>query len=69
MRRKSEVPLQKVTLNLFEGDFSRLQDLHPDLGAGAVIRLIVRRHLDAVKDHSSNRRESVPISLEQTRLA
>jgi hypothetical protein len=62
MRRKSELPLQKVTLNLFEGDFSRLQDLHPDIGAGAVIRLIVRRHLDAV--NSSNRREAMPVSAE-----
>jgi hypothetical protein len=68
MRRKSDVPLQKVTLNLFEGDFSRLQDLHPTLGAGAVIRLIVRRHLDAV-NNSSNRRQSMPVPAEQTRVA
>lgn len=35
-------------MNLFEGDFAKLQDLHPDLGAGKVIRLIVRAYLKKI---------------------
>lgn len=37
---------QKHTLNLFEGDFARLQELYPDAGASLVIRTLVRRHID-----------------------
>lgn len=45
MRRKEDHPLQKVTLNLFEGDFERLQTLYDRLGAGKVVRTLVRSHL------------------------
>lgn len=48
MRRKEQEPLSKVCMNLFEGDFAKLQDLHPDLGAGKVIRLIVRAYLKKI---------------------
>lgn len=40
-------PMQKHTLNLFAGDFERLQALYPDVGAAAVIRRLIRKHLDA----------------------
>lgn len=43
--RKSVTPITKHTLNLFEGDYQRLQELYPKLGAGRVIRDIVRSHL------------------------
>jgi len=39
-------PLHKVTLNLFEGDFQRLQVYYNKNGAGAAIRLIIRNHLN-----------------------
>lgn len=42
---KTSVPLHKVTLNLFEGDFQRLQTYYAKVGAGAAIRLILRAHL------------------------
>lgn len=38
--------LQKVTLNLFKGDYRRVQDLFPEVGAGKVIRQLVRKFLD-----------------------
>ena len=41
--------LQKHTLNLFEGDYEKLRVLYPDVGAGAVIRRIVRRYLEQVE--------------------
>ena len=34
--------LHKHTLNLFEGDYAKIQSLYPDAGAGAIIREIVR---------------------------
>lgn len=38
--------LQKHTLNLWAGDYERLQVLYPDTGAGPVIRTIVRRFVE-----------------------
>lgn len=43
-----ESPLQKVTLNLFAGDFSRLQELFPDIGASVVVRKLVRNYITAL---------------------
>lgn len=45
---KSDPDLQKHTLNLFKGDYERLQLLYPDTGAGAVIRRVVRSFLEQV---------------------
>lgn len=39
-------PLQKHTLNIFAGDFDRLQRLHPEVGAAAVIRRLIRKYLE-----------------------
>lgn len=44
-RRREENEVQKHTLNLFSGDFQRLQDAYPEIGAGAIIRRLVRAHL------------------------
>lgn len=49
MRRKEAYPLEKVTLNLREGDFGRLQVLHGRLGAGKVIRELVIGHITRVE--------------------
>lgn len=38
--------LQKVTLNLRAGDYARLGDLFPDLGAGPAIRQLVSQFID-----------------------
>jgi len=50
MRRKETYPLQKVTLNLREGDFDRLRVLHGRLGAGKVIRELVMGHIKRVEE-------------------
>lgn len=39
-------PMQKHTLNLFEGDYERLRRMHPETGAGAVLRRLLRRYLN-----------------------
>jgi hypothetical protein len=43
--RRSDEDLQKHTLSLYEGDFVRLQELYPELGASLVIRRLVRKHI------------------------
>ena len=44
-RRPDEHNLQKVTLNLAEGDFQRMGLMYPALGASKAIRLLVRGHV------------------------
>lgn len=39
-------PMRKHTLNLFDGDFDRLQRMYSDIGAAAVIRRLIRKHLE-----------------------
>lgn len=51
MRRKEPYPLEKVTLNLRQGDFNRLQVLHGRIGAGKFIREMVIGHIDRVNRH------------------
>ena len=38
--------LQKHSLNLFRGDYERIQELNPDIGAAVVIRSIVRKWIE-----------------------
>ena len=44
--------ITKHTLNLFEGDYARIQELFPDEGAALVIRRIVRRFLEQVDNEA-----------------
>ena len=37
--------LQKVTLKLYDGEFKRLQDHYPEVGASLVVRTLVHKHL------------------------
>lgn len=46
---KSEIPLHKHTLNLFEGDMEKLQELYPEVGGGIIVRKLVRAHLRKVQ--------------------
>jgi hypothetical protein len=41
-----KLTLHKVTLNLFEGDFQRLQIYYQRPGAGVAIRMIIHAHLE-----------------------
>jgi hypothetical protein len=50
MRRKEDYPLQKVTLNLRDGDFEYLRDLHGKVGAGKIIRNLVIKHIKTVQE-------------------
>lgn len=48
MPRSEKGDFQKHTLHLFSGDYARLQDAYPDVGAAAIIRKLVHTHLDKI---------------------
>jgi hypothetical protein len=43
--KKLKDDLQKHTLQLFAGDYKKLQDLNPEVGAAHVLRNILRAYL------------------------
>lgn len=48
--RKDDQELTKHTLNLYSGDYKKLQDFYaPDVGASVVIRKIVRRYIEQIE--------------------
>lgn len=49
MRRKSDIPLEKKIFNLYVGDWDKLRNWHPRVGAARVIRELVRRHINEVE--------------------
>lgn len=51
---KNEEPLQKHTLNLFEGDYERLRQYYGDVGAGPVVRRLVRSWLNQLETKSQS---------------
>jgi hypothetical protein len=42
----SKDTVQKHTINLYEGDFARLGELYPDVGASMALRTILRKHIE-----------------------
>lgn len=52
--------LQKHTLNLHRGDYQRIQELFPDIGAAVIIRRIVRKFLKQVETEG----ESVEVEVQ-----
>lgn len=50
--KKSSEPIHKHTLNLFEGDYEKIQNLYPNIGAGKIIRHIVRDFIKKLDDGS-----------------
>ena len=49
MPKKSEVPLQKHTLNLYEGDFDELCALYPAIKPSNLVRELVRNTIQRTK--------------------
>lgn len=47
--QKDNQELSKHTLNLYLGDYEKLRSFYPDVGAGAVIRRIVRRYIEQIE--------------------
>lgn len=61
MRRMEREPLARHSIKLFSGDFETLQDLHPRLGAGKVVRELVRSHILKAKEAVAQKKATVDI--------
>lgn len=46
--------LQKHTLNLFPGDYAKLQGYYPDIGAATIIRRVVRRFVSEIEEKGAD---------------
>lgn len=60
MKRKLDRPITKHTLNLYKDQVEKLQELHPRLGAAAVIRVLVDDHIRGVAENTARHFEPVP---------
>jgi hypothetical protein len=61
MKRKEDRPISKHTLNLYEGQLDKLQELHPRLGAAKVIRTLVDDHIRSVAEGLNQISDPLPI--------
>ena len=55
MPRHVDGDLEKVTLRLYDGDFSRVQQYYPVIGANEAIRKIIRSHLKKLDEQMSQK--------------
>lgn len=68
MRRKEVEPIKKHLIGLFEGDFVKVQELHPRLGASKAIRYLVRAHIKRAEEHAAQSAKPVEIDAEKIEL-
>lgn len=56
MRRREDHDITKHTLNLYAGDYAKLQSLYPTrIGAAKVIRDIVRAHIRLIEESAGQK--------------
>ena len=60
MIRKEDHKITKHTINLFEGQLDKLQELHPRFGAAKVIRTLIEDHIRSVAEGSAQRFAPIP---------
>lgn len=63
MAKADEEGLQKHTLNLFPGDYEKLRELYPDVGASVIIRRIVRRFIEQIEVNGASIDAKVEIKI------
>lgn len=65
MRRKEDRAISKHTLNLFAGDYAKLQALYSSrVGAAKVIRDIIRAHIRKIEEDAAQRLRARPLDLD-----
>lgn len=62
--RREEAPLQKHTLQLYQGDFEELQSLY-EVGASYIIRRLVREHL---RQYAIQKAAQIKLNIEEIDL-
>ncbi len=56
MRRKEDRPISKHTLNLYAGDYAKLQTLYSSrVGAAKIIRDIIHAHIRKIEEDAAQR--------------
>lgn len=56
MRRREDRSITKHTMNLYAGDFSKLQELYTSrVGAGKIIRDIVHAHIRKIEEDAAQK--------------
>ena len=60
-RNKTE--LQKHTLNLCPGDYAKLQQYYPDIGAATIIRMIVHKFVEQIDEHGIEVEAKIDVKL------
>jgi hypothetical protein len=48
-RVREDLKIHKHTLNLYAGDYAKIQELFPDIGAGVVIRKVIRNYVESIE--------------------
>ena len=49
MPRKKQPDMTKHTLWFFAGDFAKLSEFYPEIGASHVVRVLVRKHIEKIE--------------------
>lgn len=60
---RGETELQKHTMNLFPGDYAKLQELYPDIGAATIIRRIVHAFISQIEEKGTDVDAEIHIEL------
>jgi len=56
MRRREDRPIQKHTLNLYKGDYEKLQALYSTrIGAAKIIRDVIHAHIRKIEEDAAQR--------------
>lgn len=55
--------ITKHTMNLFSGDYAKLQDLYPDIGAATIIRRIVRAFITQIEEKGTDVAAEIHVEL------
>lgn len=48
-RKKSLEPLVRITINLYEDDYIKLEELFPSMGKQVAIRTIIRKYITDIE--------------------
>lgn len=59
MRKREVRPIRKHTINLYEGDYEKLQGLYPTkIGAGKIIRDLIHAHIRKIEENATQRQKT-----------
>ena len=62
MRRREDKAIRKHTLNLYDGDYEKLQEIYGTrIGAAKIIRDIVSSHIKMVQNNAEQKMNVEPV--------